>query len=384
MKLSKVLLCVLVLVFASSLIFPQSLRDAEAAANDATRRLEAALSGNISAGTGSNTPVPPAQVTQGGSQPRWVSDLHSVYSRDHFIAVVGTGVNRNEAERRALAALVAFFGQSLRSDIELASLYSEVVNRGVVSVSENNRVREQIVTAASMDKLVGAEIGNIWDNGRGTVYAVAYLEKARTISIYTDMIIINNRNINLLTTMSSTEKNTFDGYARYKFASLLAGINSDYANVISLAGGSTSSINMISANTLTLESQNIIRNISVGVNARGDQNNRVRDAFARVLSSEGLRTQGSSTPYILEININMSEAVFPNNEIVFCRFTVNANLIERATGSVLLSFSFSDREGHSTYENAQNRAYLLIERRIAEKYPDEFKGFIASLLPRRL
>jgi hypothetical protein len=62
----------------------------------------------------------------------------------------------------------------------------------------------------------------------------------------------------------------------------------------------------------------------------------------------------------------MGEARVPNNAFVFCRYTVSANLVERATGSALFPFSFTDREGHATYAEAQSRAFLAIEKTIGE------------------
>jgi len=385
MQFFRIFWYVLFFVVFSSALHAQSLRNAEAAANDATRRLEEALSGNISGSASTNqntaanvvTQQPPVQITRGGTRPSWVTDPYTVYSRDRYIAAVGFAANRAEAEKRAFAALVAFFGQSIRTDLQVASFYSEAVTNGVISVSENTHVRDIIAAAASLDKLVGAEIGFIWEDGRGSVNALAYVEKQRTVVIYNELIRLNQKNVDELITMTTAEKNTFGGYARYKLASMIAKINSDYAGIVTLAGGAP--INFTSSNTLTLESQNIIKSISVSVIVTGDMNNRVRDVFAGVLNGEGLRTQGRNNPYTLEVSVNMNETRFPNNDKIFCRFTVNANLVERATGAVLLPFSVTEREGHASYEQAQARAYLTIERIIAERYPVVFREYLASL-----
>ena len=367
-------------VFFLTTLHAQSPDRAREAADDATRRLEEALAGGSAAGTGQN--AAPVQTTRGGTRPNWISNPYAAFPRDRYIAVVGTAANRNDAERRAFAALVAFFSQSVQADLAVATVYSEAVSNGIINVSENTQVREIIVTAASLDNLIGAEIGNVWDDGRGTVYALAYVDRARTAAIYTEIILINQRNIDNLIAMSTAEKNTFDGYARYKLASLIAGMNAQYANIVTLSGASNVSLNLSSADALLLEASNIIRNISVGINVIGDRNNRVRDAFAKALSGEGLRTQGNNTPYVLEVSINMSETTFPGNSIIFCRYTLSANLIERATGSVLFTFSVSDREGHSTYEAAQTTALIVMERTIAERYPVLFREYLAALQPR--
>ncbi|MCL2809373.1 MAG: LPP20 family lipoprotein [Treponema sp.] len=361
-------------------LFAQSLANSQAAADDATRRLEEALRGG-SAASGNTQNAPAAQVTRGGERPAWVINPYATLSQDHYVAAVGYASNRAEAERRALANLVVFFGISIDTRLEVTSIYSEAVNNGLISSSENTHVNDTIATAASLNNLIGAQVVSVWDDGRGTVNVLAYIEKERTAVIYTQLIRLNQSNIENLTRMSNAEKNTFTGLQRFRLAVILAGINAEYAGIVSLVGGSTVSLNITTADSLNLEIQNIIRNISVGFSITGDSNNRVRDAFARVLNSEGLRTQGSNTPYVLEISINMAEAVFPNNNFIFCRFTVNANLVERATGSVILSFTITDREGHTTYEEAQARSYLRIERMITESYPGLLREYLAALMP---
>ena len=339
----------------------------------AAKRLEETL-GSSSAGI---------QSTKGGTQPTWVTNPYTTYSKDRYIAAVGFAANRAEAEKKAFAALVAVFGQSIKADLEVATIYSEAVANGRISVSENTHVRDTIATAASLNALIGAEIGNVWEDGRGTINALAFIERPKAITIYTDLIILNQRSIENLTAINATEKNTLAGYARYKLAALIAGINVEYTGVVSVLGGSTTSFKLIDANSLNIEAQNIIRNIAVGFNVNGDNNNRVRAAFAKVLNSEGLRTQGSNTPYILDININMSEAKFPNSEYISCRYSVNANLIEKSSGNVLFPFSITSKDAHATYEEAQARAYLQIERIVAEKYPAVLKEYFTTLLSQK-
>jgi hypothetical protein len=376
---NRIFLFILLTLFSLPLL-AQSLADYQAAADDATRRLEEALSGGSAAGK-NQTPSSAVQAASGGTRPRWVNNPYSDYPQNRYIAAVGSAKTRADAEKQAIAALTAFFGQSVKSDYTVTAAYSEAVTNGIVSVSENTDVRETIVTAALLDRLIGAVIGNVWDDGRGTVHALAYLEKERTVFIYTELIRINQRNIENLVSVNAARKNTFDAYARYILAALIAGVNAGYAGIVSLAGGSTAPLNMTSADTLLLEAADIIGNITVGINVKNDSGSRVRDAFAKALSGEGLRTRGNDPSYMLEININTGEARFPGNDFIFCRYTVSANLVERATGSVLFPFNFTDREGHLTYTEARNRAFVSMEKIINEKYPAAFREYLAALQP---
>jgi hypothetical protein len=140
----KVFLFIFVLFAGLSALNAQSLADAQKAADDATRRLEEAFGGGSAA----------VQTARGGSRPRWVNNPYSEYPKDRYIAATGSAETRADAEAKAFAALVSFFGQSVRSDLSVASVYSEAVTNGIMSVSENTNVRELIVTAALLDNLV--------------------------------------------------------------------------------------------------------------------------------------------------------------------------------------------------------------------------------------
>jgi hypothetical protein len=378
--------CFAVLLIAVNTIYAQSASNVDAMARDALRRLDDALSGkSTSRSLPAATPVaesaPQVQSTRGGQEPRWVTDPYAAYSRDRYVAAVGFASNRAEAENKAKAALTAIFGQSIQADLSVVTTYSEAVSKGIVNSSENTNLRDEISIRTSLDTLVGAEIGNIWDNARGMVYAIAYLDKEKAIATYGHMIQTNLKNIENLTAMTAAEKYTLDGYARYKLAALISGINTRHAQIIAQCGGPTvASLNLPSESAINIEAANIIKNIPVAVNVKGDKNNRIRDAFTKVLSNEGLRTRGGSPLYTLEVNVDLNE-VFLTNPNKFCRITVSAELIENSTDSVLLPFNFAEREGHMTYEEAQNRAIRQAEKQIGEKFPAVFKEYLAGLLP---
>jgi len=182
----------LIIFFIFSLpLHAQSLQTAETAANDAMFRLEEALSGR-SEGSGTSQSVSSVQVTRSRAQPSWVNDPYTVFPKNRYIAAVGHASGRAEAEKKALAALAAVFSQSIKSDLTVAAVYMEAVRNGFISVSENTMVRETIVASVSMDLLIGAEIGNIWEDRSGIINALAYIEKEKAIAVYSELIRLNH------------------------------------------------------------------------------------------------------------------------------------------------------------------------------------------------
>ncbi|MCL2720404.1 MAG: LPP20 family lipoprotein [Treponema sp.] len=378
-----VFLAVLQLFFIFS-VFAQSTSDAERAeraAKEALIRLENTLSGNSSTTPG--IPIPPAQVTRGGTQPAWVNDPSTAYNRNHFITAVGHGTNRNEAEKHAFLELVNFFGHSIQGDSIFHNVYSEAVSRGIITVTQDTFMQDVIVTSASLDALIGAQIGSVWDSGLGMVFALVYMDREKTISIYTDLIILNNLSIEQLTTMCAAQKITFEGYARFKLAETIAGINAKYATIVSVSGGSTTSLNIKSANSLNLEASEILRNITIYiiVVTNNDQANRIRDAFARVVTSENIRTRGNNPSYTLEVHLDLNEVTYPNNNNIYCSYVISANLIDNMTGAILLPFNIYGREGHRTFANAVTIVITKAENRIIEEYPINLREYLSGILP---
>ncbi|GHV77924.1 hypothetical protein AGMMS49942_27450 [Spirochaetia bacterium] len=71
--------------------------------------------------------------------PAWVASPNEAYPQSRYITAVGTGHDRTEAERNALAALVAIFGQSVQTEMSTVVTYSKAVADGAVNMSEDRR-----------------------------------------------------------------------------------------------------------------------------------------------------------------------------------------------------------------------------------------------------
>jgi hypothetical protein len=365
----------------------------QAAAASAMERMDRAMEGGSQAasaqapkaGNSSTAAAVPAQTTGPRSEPGWVNKPYSVYRESEYVAASGNGANRTAAEKSALAALTAVFGQSIQADLKLVSSYSEAVKNGVVDVSENNSLQEAITTSTEMDALVGAEIKDAWFDGKSTWYAAAVMERAKTSVLYADMITSNDRIIKDLTTIPAAEKNTLDAYSRYQLAATIADVNRVYGNVLSVVGN-TGGINpaaMKKGDDYRLEAVNITKNIPIAVRVNGDRSDRIRGAFASVINKAGFRSGGNSARYVLNVTLGLSEVALGNQQNKFARYVVDANLTDTAEGMVLLPFNINGREGHLNLPEAENRAVAAAEKRINESYGTILSEYLSTLLPQR-
>jgi hypothetical protein len=318
------------------------------------------------------------------ADPLWTRNPYTVYDRSTYVAAAGHGATRQEAERAALAALTASFGQSIQAELNTMSTYTEAVSRGAVQVSQNSSVQEAIKTSAALDALIGAEIGDVWDGGTGIVYAVAIMDRAKTAILYADLIRSNQRSITDLITMSNTEKNSLDGYSRYQLAAAIADMNRAYANILSLTGN-TAGIepgSLKKGADYRLDAINITKTIPIAVAVINDRSDRIRSAFASVLGTAGFRSGGANSRYVLNVTVTLSEAVFTDTARKHARYEVDANLTDTADGAVLLPFNINGREVHANLSEAEKRAVAAAEKKIKDSYGQLLSGYLAGLLPK--
>jgi len=316
-----------------------------------------------------------------GGEPDWVRDPYKKYDKQVNVAAVGSGNSRESAEKSALGNLVGVFGMSIQVDEKISESYAEAVKNGAAAQwSQSTTINSNIITSAGLDSLVGAETGDVWYDGKGVYYAVALLNKAKAAQVYTDMIKANQAMIDNLTAMSEAEKNSLDGYARYKFAAVIADISVSYGNLLSVIGRPQ---NLKRGDDYRLEARNIVASIPVGLTVKNDKSNRIQGAFAKALSQLGFRSGSGSSRYILDANIVTSPVDLPGNLNVFTRIEVNADLKDTSTGVVLVPFSYNSREGHTSQTEADNRAYAAAERKINEDYAALLDDYLSSLLPKR-
>jgi len=317
-------------------------------------------------------------------RPDWVNAPDKVYSSSQYLARVGTGNERQTAERNAFAALVSFFGQSIAVDEKISSLYNDAVRNGIITNwTENNTVQSTISTSASMDTLVGAEIKEVWDDSRGTVYALAVMEKARTAQLYSDMIKANMGMINNLVAMTPAEKNTLAGYSRYQFAAAVADINISHANVLNVIGAA-SPAGVKSGFDYRQELENIASAIPIAVVVTGDRTGRIQAAISGVLSELGFRSGGNNSRYMVEATYSIREEPNPASTYTFARYSIIVNLADTVPSkAVLVPYSASDREGHNSLQLAESRALMKVEEIIRIDYKNSLNDYLSRMLPKK-
>jgi hypothetical protein len=326
---------------------------------------------------------PAAGGSRGKSEPQWVSDPYLVYPRAVYLAAVGYGPSRESAEKNGLAALTAIFNQSISSETEINVSYSEALEKSGSTWSENSDIAQTVKTSVQMNTLIGAEIADVWDDGAGTVYAAAVMDKFKTGSVYSELIQQNQQVIARLTSLSAEEKQSFDGYVKYQQASSLADANMVFSNVMkvidipSFGGG-----DIRSGEYYRIEASEIAKNISVAVAVDNDRQGRINGAFTQALSASGFRTGGTNPRYTLKASLALEPVTFEGNPYRWVRYSVDSELIDLSSGMTIFPYSITGREGHNSASEAETRALRTAETSIRNGYGEALGSFFSQSIGR--
>jgi hypothetical protein len=335
----------------------------------------------------SSAPPPPqaafAQSSSTEKLPEWVTKPDTKYSQTQYVSASGGGVTAEEAQFKARANLLGIFGMKLADESVIAEVYKETNIGGNVSWSDTVNNQRKISTSA-VGILAGCEIKENWKDAKGIeYYALAVMEKAKTVDLYKDIINRLSRSINEV--LNIQNKNTFEGYSRYRFAATLAQDIDSCINVLRYVGGSASvPAGLKSENEYLVEANNIIKSIPVRVvvvkGKEFDKADRIQNAFAASVGNAGFRTGDASSPYALQITLALEEVKYANNVNKFARYEIAAQLIDVASRQGLLpTYSIDIREGHQDFTLAQDRAVRVAETRINNEYRGQLEGSLMQI-----
>ena len=123
------------------------------------------------------------------------------------------------------------------------------------------------------------------------------------------------------------------------------------------------------------EKQNDITSIIIKVS--GDRAGRIHDALSKVILETDVKVVELNPKYICEVEVTISEINTLNNPNKFVRIELNANIKDK-NNTVLHTWSYSERQGHTAIAEAENRAYSSAEKRISTEFKEDFKKFLLN------
>jgi hypothetical protein len=320
----------------------------------------------------------------GGSMPAWVNVPSQSYPADTFFAVVGDGPDRQSAELKAVQGIASLFGQNVSSVASAKQLSEHSETDGDSSNSQYKAVSRDILQNVDQDDVVGVEIKEYWfDDSRNVWYVRAVLDKNKTASLYCSMIRKNNEQIELAVTRAEKTDAPMDAYAYYTFAGKNAETNDAYIkrlSVINPATGNQMRAESPAGSELDAKKRETAKTIPVGIDVAGDDTGRIAAQLAEVTAGEGFLTdKAGNGRYVITGAVRFADTENSKGTIKYCKYTIECALKDTVTGSVLIPYSKTGREGAGNAEEAKNRAVNALVNAVEK----EFAGVLSDYLNTR-
>lgn len=128
-----------------------------------------------------------APLTAQGQAPKWYSDLDSAYPAAKYMAAVGTGDTRRDAESDAAAGLSRQFSVDIHAE-QLSEKRFIDLTKGDKTYSASSDSLSSSVQATSNQAFVNLAFSDPYVDKKGLVSIVAYLDRQKTADLYRTMI----------------------------------------------------------------------------------------------------------------------------------------------------------------------------------------------------
>ena len=315
--------------------------------------------------------------------PGWIDNKDELYPAAQYFSHVGEGKSKAEAELAAVTGIASVFSQSVKSTTKASKRMSEAVSSGRIATSVNSELAMSTQSKVDADNLIGIEMKDFWEDGKGSFWALAVLDKAKTSAILKQMIDKNAQEITHLVDVDPGDADYYslDTYARFDFAQEVAEQNEGHLARLRVIDPATAKLvanSFESSRSLKSKAVQVAKMIPVYVEVAGDVDGRVKVALEGVVAGAGFRT--SDVPmerYVLKASVSFDER--NTGSSVQCRYSIEGGLEDTSFAEVLLPLSFTGRETSTDFSSAQNRAVRSIDSKVKKDFAASFQAFLGSI-----
>ena len=311
-------------------------------------------------------------------RPGWLDDINSAYPGEKFLAAVGEGDTLKEAQGNAAASLATIFKVNVDVESSLQSRYAEYSKNGIVSVSEENIVTDNI-TQTTDQTLMNIHYGETYTDPSGITFAVAYLNRAETGMVYRQAIDSNAEVVRHLMKRSSEQSDLLRKYAFLDAAFVVAQNNEvliEQLGIISPPMRKTLSTGY-DLKQLKAQRADTAEMLVFAISIDSDSDSRISNILTDVLTGQGFST-GAKGNLRVQGSVRV-EPVDLNNGYDNRKWFLTLNVLDEK-GVTVISFEKNSRSSGVSPSAADARAYKdmesIIKKDFLMKLDGYFDGFI--------
>lgn len=309
-----------------------------------------------------------------GKAPSWMSELGIDYPDETYLAAVGSGDTRRDAESDAMGSLARQFTVNVKVDSVAQQKYAELVKDDKTYTESERQISQSVGTQAN-EQFVNLKFSDPYVDGAGMTHIVAYLERKPTAGLYRTLI-----DKDLDKAESFRSRAGASGGAIQKFALL------DAAYQVSLnADRMIAQLRIIHAPSAKLvedegRSQKIAEErdaaaagLAYRLSISGDPDGKITGIVKTVLASMSLSArEGGALSVVGSWSL---EPVTVSASYKSVRWTINVSLQDEQGTAIATVFKESRENGIGETE-ARAFAYREVEKRLKNDLPQALQEYL--------
>jgi hypothetical protein len=310
--------------------------------------------------------------------PSWYLDKEAVYPAAFYIAAVGEGKTRAEAETAAVAGVSLFFNTSTEVRNQAIREFNEVLSGAATEFSQKTYISENAVIR-SEEEFLGVRFADPWnDQRRGTWAALAYIDRQEAATIYASKISANMASIRSLAADGGSETEPLYACSLLNRAVRIGDLTEEYikaASVVDPRGAVNYAANLTTIHEVRSMYRTRRTGLTFAVNLTSPENSgRLERKLQELLEREGYAVTARNPLYRVAMALSAEEGNNMAGYFVRPGITIR---VERE-GQTFFSYgkNYSRFTSMTNISGAYNRALMAIEQDLEENFITQFTAML--------
>jgi hypothetical protein len=312
--------------------------------------------------------------------PAWYLDKDAEYPSSFYIAAVGEGASRAEAETKAVAGVSLFFSTTTEVRNQAIREFNEAVTGSGTDFSKKTYINENAVVR-SEEEFLGIRFADPWnDPKRKTWAALAYIDRQEAAGIYGAKIAAQMSALKALADDADREPEPLYACSLLNRAVRIGDLAEEYIKTAAVvdsrsAAKYTADLAKINEVRSTYRTRRAGLNFGISISSP-ESSGRLERKIQELLESKGYAVTARNPLYRVIAVLNAEEG---SNA---AGWFVRPGLVLRIERNGTALFSYGKNYNRFTHLNstaeAYNRALLAIERDLAENFITQFSAMVGN------
>lgn len=309
--------------------------------------------------------------------PSWMGELETAYPEADYLAAVGSGDTRRDAESDAMAALARQFTVKVKVDSVAQQKYAELVKDDKTYTESERRISQSVGTQAS-EQFVNLKFSDPYVDASGSTHIVAYLERKPTANLYRTLI---QKDLDKVESFQSRAGGDVGAIQRFAYldAAYQISLNADrmIAQLRIIHSPSAALVEDDQRTRKVAEERDQAAGaLAYRMNISGDEDGKISGIVKTVLSSLSLSNR--ETGALAVTGSWKVEPVTVNPSYKSVRWTINLSLQDEKGTAIATVFKESRENGIGETE-ARALAYREVEKRLNKDLPQAIQDYLTRV-----